>query len=307
MRGLIALLLSISILLSFSAKVYPKSMSRLLIAYRGDIGIHKVLVNKLISLLNKEKTGGWEIITIDLEHEINATMSFPEQRADLGVALGDSALNFLCEHAHIKKGIYLLISNPRIIERVNRENIWSGTTLWVPLATQLSMIDEMYSFVKRIGIVVAKDTFQRIEKELYHMKSRKRIVPEIVTIDDPKEFIEVIYPLFQKTDMFLFYPDPLIFNSATIGEILKLQKEFMVPVLAPAPSLEEMGACIAIFYDLDELIKAIARHILHTPFKAFSKRYGIKIYINVNVTKVIEAEWILSPKGEKDKISFIEH
>ena len=307
MRGLIVVIL-FSCTLFFSTRVYSgEPVSQVLIAYRDDITIHKILLNGLMASLKDDYFTEKKVKTIGLTGDKNTWPLIGEKKADLAVALGDSALKFVLEQAEIRRGIYLLISNPEIKESADRKGIWTGTTLWVPLGIQLSVIEEMYPNLKRIGIVVGKETLPRLKREINQVKSDRTLPLTIVTIDRPRELLKEISTLFPKIDAFLFYPDPIIFNSATIGEILRLQKEFLVPVVAPAPAIAQMGACIAVYYDLNELLREIVHHITRAPFEDFDKECCVKVSINVDTTKMLNADWLLTPAKGKEKISFIKN
>lgn len=271
------------------------SKAKALLVFREDMVVHKMFVNRLKAGLHGETKFG-----VSFKAVLPEELYRPEGEGvavDLVIAIGDVALQYALLRVEYRRGIYLLISNPGLKARADATGRWTGTMLWVPLNIQLAVLHNTFPQLKKVGTMVTGSSLHLIEEELRQAPCEASLRLKVETLDGPDELLERAADLFKDVDAFIFYPDPVVFNSATIEEVLKLQKELNVPVIAPARAMARLGAYVSIAYDLDALLEELRRHLTGETHLDFEKRCCIEVSINQKVGEMLQLPWKINGEG----------
>ena len=274
-------------------EAYPDTPSRslptALLIFREDMFIHRAMVDGL-----KEGVKKGAKFHIEYKGIRPDALYQPEGeglKVDLVIAIGDVALQYALLKVQYQQGIYVLISNTELRARAEAMGHWTGSMLWVPIGMQLSLLHKTFPEIKRVGTIVTRSNEHNLMEEMGDAFTRELPSLEIKTIDSPSEILRRAVDLFKDVDAFIFYPDPVVFNSATIVELLKLQQELKVPIVAPAEALLNLGAFVSVAYDLDAIVDELERHLRDDGQPLFRKECCIEVSINQKVGNMLNVPW----------------
>jgi len=289
--------------LVFSKTTTRPTKLKALLVFREDMVVHKMVVNRLKAGLNEGTK-----FSVSFKGILPEALYQPQEDGldvDLVIALGDVALQYTLLKVQYRRGIYLLISNSDLKAKAEASGAWTGTMLWVPLDIQLSVLHKTFPKIQKVGTIVTRSNAHMIKEELRQASRKGLPFLKVETLESPSEILKTAADLFKDVDAFIFYPDPVVFNSATIEEVLKLQKELNVPVIAPAKVVARLGAYASIAYDLDALLDELRRHLMDETHLDFEKRCCIEVSINPKIGNMLQVPWEMDTTDFQWKIKHL--
>ncbi len=256
-RALILVALFLYLGLSFAGLCQAVEV---LIIYRRDIPLHTVMVERLKGFSKGHKDISVRYLGV-LPTDPEGPVRQQNLRTGVAVALGDTALKFALSRVACDRGVYLLISNSSLLEGLGRRGKWSGTMLWVPVGIQLAILRDVFPGIRNVGTIVHGPREKALRRELDLVPWIAPPSLKVETLKDPREMVKKLPMLLRDVDAFLFYPDPMVFNSAILQEAVRIQGTFKVPVIVPSGALSLAGASMAIYYNQEKLLAALKSYI----------------------------------------------
>lgn len=123
---------------------------------------------------------------------------------------------------------------------------FSAAVLDQPIGRQLALLRRALPEYRRVGIVPGPQT--QLSLGLLRKEAGERGIHLVVA--DPVVAEDGIYPalkgILDETDIVLALPDPLVFNAATLQNILLTTYRARVPLAAFSPAYTKAGAVIAL-------------------------------------------------------------
>lgn len=139
--------------------------------------------------------------------------------------------------------------------RHGRQN-FSAVYLNQPMDRQLELVRLILPGKKRVGVVIgpeSEDMLARLQTEI----RAQGMQLHAVRIGSEAELIPALEDLFDKTDVLLSLPDPLVFNAQTIQGILLTSYHAGVPVIGFSPAYVRAGALAAVYSTPAQLARQV--------------------------------------------------
>jgi len=122
----------------------------------------------------------------------------------------------------------------------------------VSLAAQLSAMHSLLPRAARVGIV-RNPARSRYTAEALESRARKEgFTAVLAECDRPGQLLKALASLKGKVDFVLCFPDPDLFNAATIKPLILLSLEERLPVVGYSPAFVRAGAAAGIYPDYRE-------------------------------------------------------
>lgn len=180
------------------------------------------------------------------------------------LAIGSEALTLVKRIKDVPI-VYMMVLNPGAIVQ-GSSNI-TGVSLNIPPERQLHIFQRVLpSHIKRIGLIYdpAKTAgYVRHALKVAHTYGFEIVAREV---HSPKEVAPLINGLQGQIDAYWMVPDQTLMTPDTVEHLLLFSIDTMVPVLSFATKYVEMGALMAVNFDVHDLGKQtaeVARRVLN--------------------------------------------
>lgn len=130
-----------------------------------------------------------------------------------------------------------------------------------PVDQQLRLTRALLPSARRVGVLLGPTSGQhageiRISAERLGLEIRMEV------ISDPQAIGVALRQILRGVDALLAVPDPMVFNSATVANILLASYRHGLPVIGYSEALMRSGAAAAVFADVDQLAETTALKVL---------------------------------------------
>ena len=156
----------------------------------------------------------------------------------------------------------LLLSKPSIygiIEDTANKNILSGLYLEQPVVKQIELAQHIMPNVRKVGFLITDKNYIALNKELSRLNSNINF--QIKTVSDQKTLSTALSQIVRNTDLLVTQPEPKIYNSTSLKNILLSSYRNNVPVIGLNKSFVNAG-CLASIYTTIEQLGAEAFELL---------------------------------------------
>jgi len=176
----------------------------------------------------------------------------PAEEAALAIAVGSRALAAALES---QRRLILAIavtreSYERALRTADRQPAKPGTISAIfldqPPARQLNLIRLLLPGKRRVGVLAATDNEAKV-RVLESLAPGHDLTLVTETVSAPQEVYSALKSLLPRTDLLLAVPDPTIYNSATLHNIMLAAFKARQPVIACSPTFARAGAVATIY------------------------------------------------------------
>jgi len=130
-----------------------------------------------------------------------------------------------------------------------------------PVDQQLRLTRALLPNARRVGVLLGPTSGQHAD-EIRHHAQRLGFEIRIETLGNAQTIGPALRRMAPDIDALLAVPDPLVFNSATIANILLASYRHELPVVGYSDALVRSGATAAVFADIDQLAETTALQVL---------------------------------------------
>ena len=161
----------------------------------------------------------------------------------------------------------------------------------VPLGAQLAAVRGLLPQASRAGIIRNPDR-SRYTSEALESQGRKEGYSLVVAdCDGPGHLLKVVGSLKGKVDFLLCFPDPDLYNAATIQPLVLAAIEYRLPIVGFSPAFVRAGAAVGVYPDYRALGRQAAEMALRLERGegARAEEYPSRLQVAVNqrVTRLL--------------------
>jgi putative tryptophan/tyrosine transport system substrate-binding protein len=209
---------------------------------------------EVATVLKEELGAGVELSVVHWRALFNAKDEAPDLIVAVGVAALDGVLERLGKRNESPTRVPLLavmvpqaVFEARLAANQVVRRSFSAALLDQPLSRQLALIKRALPQYRRLGVLVGPQTrvlIDGLEKEALAQGFVLRRTQAVASADD-------IYPALkqalEEAEVILALPDPLIYNNASLQNILLTTYRARTPLVAFSPSYVKAGAMLAVY------------------------------------------------------------
>lgn len=129
------------------------------------------------------------------------------------------------------------------------EGATSRIELEIPLGAQLAAMRELYPKRLRVGIIRNPAHARYSAEELRQRARREGYAAVVVESAGPGQLLKAVAALKGKVDFLLSFPDPELYNAATIKPLVLASIEDRLPIIGFSAALVRAGAAAGIYPD----------------------------------------------------------
>jgi len=186
--------------------------------------------------------------------------------AGLAIPLGTIAAEYVASQSDIGPALFALIpadSFQRLLSCCLEPNDRPVSAVFVdqPVDQQLRLTKALLPNARRVGVLLGPTSGQHAD-EIRHHAERLGLEVRIATVASAQMIGPALRRMAPDIDALLAVPDPLVFNSATIANILLASYRHELPVIGYSEALVRSGATAAVFADIDQLAETTALQVL---------------------------------------------
>ena len=161
----------------------------------------------------------------------------------------------------------------------------------VPLGAQLAAVRGLLPRASRAGIIRNPDR-SRYSSEALESQGRKEGYTLVVAdCDGPGHLLKVVGSLKGKVDFLLCFPDPDLYNAATIQPLVLAAIEYRLPIVGFSPAFVRAGAAVGVYPDYRALGRQAAEMALRLERgeSGWGEEYPSRLQVAVNqrVTRLL--------------------
>lgn len=202
----------------------------------------------------------------ELAQSVDRTGGFP--RADLLVPIGTRAAVSVSGYSTRVPVLFVLVPKTtyRSIIRRFHENFPAGrqhSALFVdhPVARHLDLARAALPAKQRIGVVLGP-TSREQKQQLIAAARARHLQLELREVNDERELYRALQDVLAHADMLLSLPDPMVYNSHTIRNILITAFRYRKPVIGYSDSFVKAGALTALYSTPQQIGRQLAEILL---------------------------------------------
>jgi ABC-type uncharacterized transport system substrate-binding protein len=167
-----------------------------------------------------------------------------------------------------------------------------------PVDQQLRLIRALLPDALRVGVLLGPTSGQHTD-EIRRSAERIGLEVRIENVVDPETIGLVLRRMAPDIDALLAVPDPLVFNRATIANILLASYRYELPVIGYSEALVRSGATAAVFSDVDQLAEATALTVLDYCENGVLRPPGFPLDFSVGVNREVLRSLGLQAESEE--------
>lgn len=209
---------------------------------------------EVAAVLKEELGAGLELGVVHWRALFNAKDETPDLIVAVGVAALDGVLERLGKRGESAQRVPLLavmvpqaVFEARLAAHQVTRRSFSAALLDQPLSRQIALIKRALPQSRRLGVLVGPQTrllVDGLEKEALAQGL-------VLRRSQPVSAAEEIYPALkhalEEAEVILALPDPLIYNNASLQNILLTTYRARIPLVAFSPSYVKAGALLAVY------------------------------------------------------------
>ena len=185
---------------------------------------------------------------------------------ELVIPLGTIAAEYVASQPEIGPALFALIpadTFQRLLACCLEPNDRPVSAVFVdqPIDQQLRLTRALLPNALRVGVLLGPTSGQHSD-EIRNSAARLGLEVRIATVANAQTIGPALRRMAPEIDALLAVPDPLVFNSATIANILLASYRHELPVIGYSDALVRSGATAAVFADIDQLAEAAALQVL---------------------------------------------
>ncbi len=239
----------------------------------------------IVAQFERQKLPGLEIVQLKVADLSTTTSS----AATLFVTLGSDAALALAK-ADVRAPVLCVLLPKHSFERAllaaaRKASVqFSALYLEQPLARQIELIRLALPAAKRIGVMSGPESREQVNalRPLLHAGGLQLVEAAIAREEAPYPGLQRI---LEESDVLLALPDPEIYNSNSIQNILLASFRARVPLVAFSPAYVRAGALMALYAtttQIGEQAASMARPVLQGKTLAATPQYLRDFSIDVN-------------------------
>lgn len=177
-----------------------------------------------------------------------------------------------------------------------------------PLARQLNFLSLLLPTAKRIGVLTAPFSFNKLNT-LYTESVKLKLTLNTRHLDNESMLNRQLNALINQIDVLFALPDPLIHNKNNIPNLLLSTYRYNIPVIGFSKTYVNAGAIAAIYSSPEQITKHIAElanKIITSPSSIKNNRFPAK-YFTIAINKSVARSLDLHlPDKQKIKSSLLQ-
>jgi len=181
------------------------------------------------------------------------------------------------------------------------EGATSHIDLEIPLAAQLAAMRELYPKRLRVGIIRNPDRPRYSAEDLEQRARKEGYTAVVVESAGPAQLLKAVGALKGKVDFLLLFPDPELYNVATIKPLVLASIEGRLPMVGFSPALVRAGAAAGIYADYRAIglqtAQIAARLLRGGPAPDAEAPNRLQIAVNPRVARLLGVEFRTDAPG----------
>jgi putative tryptophan/tyrosine transport system substrate-binding protein len=178
------------------------------------------------------------------------------------IALGTEAAEYLAARAGNRAMLFTLISRSTYESlsgccAARSSAPLSALFLEQPLERQFRLIANVLPGVRRVGVLLGPSSGAHAE-ELRRIGREQALEIRVAFASETAEVGPALGPLLREVEALLAVPDPAVYNSATISNILLATYRHHIPLIGYSEALVRAGATAAVFTRIEQLAESTA-------------------------------------------------
>lgn len=138
---------------------------------------------------------------------------------------------------------------------------WTAVYLDQPLSRQLTLIHMALPQAKRVGVLLGADAALKTTSLRALAQSHSLSLTDVTTTGQGNLFAD-LQRVLEDSDVLWALPDPLVFNSSSIQNMLITTFRARVPVVAFSPAYVRAGALLGLFTTPEQTGRQVAAMVL---------------------------------------------
>ncbi|MEN8142951.1 MAG: ABC transporter substrate binding protein, partial [Thermodesulfobacteriota bacterium] len=205
-----------------------------------------------------------------------------DRRPDLVLAVGQAALLEMTRLQRIPV-VYLLARDGARLAAGHAKI--TGIEMTIPPARQLAMIAEALPAVKRVGVIHSQAGSNDFVREAASFAALRGLELLSEEAKNPRQIPGLLAGMAGRVDAFWMLPDPAVTTASTLEAMLHFSVDNQIPLLAFADKYLELGAVMALSFDVYEMgVQAgrLARRVAAAPHKIPASEPPARINLQLN-------------------------
>ena len=197
---------------------------------------------------NFQQFGGSQVVVKSWQEAVTA----PSAGATVVISLGSGAYTGLMDAAAAGRwGRTPIVAAllPRAVYDQQRLRAFvpgSAVLLDQPLARQMALMRYAFPSASRIGVLLGSESGQ-LEANLAKAANDQGLVVNVYRVDNEMPVNTALQRLLDENDVLLAVPDPLVFNSSSVQNILLATYRNRVPLVGFSPAYVRAGATVGLY------------------------------------------------------------
>ena len=251
-----------------------------------DHRYHQKIVALIESELNDQ---GHDIDNISHEDFDSSTLDEYSSLITIGYQAAVTVIQDTTDKPVLSLLIPKLAFNRILKKNINKEKRYLFSSIYIdqPVKRQISLINELSSNFRKIGVLYGKNSYSR-KNEITTIVKKAGLGVKNITVLERTELISETRHLSENSDILLAIPDNTIYNRRSIKGILLTTYRNKIPVIGFSRAYVKAGALAAVYSSPDNISKHAIEVLNHNTRHSYisASRYHPKYFeVEIN-TKV---------------------
>lgn len=251
-------------LLAMTLVLEAAAAPRVLVALAEEEGPY----GEVAATLRQELATGSELV---IQHW-RALPSAREEPPDLVVAVGVAALDGMLERLERRGEAWarvplLAVLVPQAVYEARLGQAgrrpFSAALLDQPLARHLALIRRALPQAGRVGVILGPQTRRQLDQLAREAQARGLALKASAPVAAAEEIYPALRQVTESTDLVLALPDPLIYNGASLQNILLTLYRARLPLVAFSAAQVRAGALAAVYSTPTQVARRAAEMVRH--------------------------------------------
>lgn len=134
----------------------------------------------------------------------------------------------------------------------HRQQLITAVYLDQPLGRQLDLLRLALPDTKRVGVLLGQDLASTLPA-LQSAASNRRLQVVSAQVEDTTNLYPALRTVLESSDVLLALPDPRVYNSASISNVLLSSYRSRIPVQAFSPAYVKAGALLGLYSSPEQI------------------------------------------------------
>ena len=225
---------------------------------------------------------------------LDLTEALQSRDTHMVVAIGNRAVSEVAARKPAQPVIATMILRGTPVEAA------AQLTLDLPLTIPLDAIHALLPRTSRIGIIRNPARSRHSAEALENQARREGFQAIVKDCDSPGCLLKTLASLRNRVDVLLCFPDPDLYNAATIPPLVMASIEYRLPVVGFSPAFVHAGAAVAVYPDyraLGRQAAELALRVQRHEYKSDGSEESpskVRIAVNQRIARLLGLDFHLA-------------